>query len=235
MKLSFNAIQICKNKYGCGELYGIENNNFSTSRYESPEDTANVFEELTQSDLIDLQNETVQISFLGQHILNMMINPEIFFMIDNNWLSVNVRIYIKNAFYLCVVENKLITSETDSERFIIELLPGFDQVIGAFVYSLYNKDTENSEEIELYDSNYNPDLESDFRITGLSNNSELRICGNIKSNSICYQITETTNKDSAETTIAETDLSSLVNKLSGWMFNKLSEIIVLKEENHGTN
>lgn len=235
MKLSFNAIQICKNKYGRGDLYGIENNNFSTSKYESPEDTANVFEELIQSDMIDLQNETVQISALGQHILNMMIRPEIFFMIDNNWLSVNVRIYIKNAFYLCVVENKLITSETDSERFIIELLPGFDQVIGAFVYALYNKSTDNSEDIELYDSNSNPDIESDFRITGLSNNSELRMCGNIKGNTICYQITETTDEDFAETTIAETDLSSLVNKLSGWMFNKLSEIIALKEEIHGTN
>lgn len=235
MNLSYNAIQICKNKYSHGELCGITFNDSSSSKYSSPEDTADVFDELLKGEMIELNNNKVNISALGQHLLNMMINPDLFCMIDNDWLSANVRIYIKDAFYLCVLENKLITSESDSSRFIIELLPGFYHVVGAYVYALNNKNTEDSDKNSLNEFVNNPEDNPDFQITGFCCDSKLNICGNIIGNKMCYKTEETFDGKEIEPSVTESDVSTLVNSISSWMFKNLSEFIEFKENNYVTD
>ena len=235
MNLSYNAIQICKNKYGHGELCGISGNDFSFSEYSAPEDTAEVFDELLKAEMIELNNDKVNISALGQHLINMMISPDLFCMIDNDWLSVNVRIYIKDAFYLCVLENKLITSENDSARFTIELLPGFNHIVGAYVYALYDKSTEDSDKNSFNEIVNNPEENPDFQITGFCGDSKLNICGNIIGNTMCYKTEEIFGGKEIKPSVTESDVSTLVNIISGWMFKNLSVFIEFKENNYVTD
>lgn len=234
MNLSFMAIEICREKFGKGELCGFEQSKKPDIDSISEEDAVRVFDELLQSEMVTLDNDDIHISALGHHIMNMMIEPEVLIMLENLCLHLQINIYIRNAYYLCVVEEKHTEADGESGRLSVDLLPGFKQVIGAFVYALYREDKMESQE--------NFDIkrpEHDIRIIGRAwdkdrrISSEMTVYGNYHNNSIRCHLVEEMDGMEHKVEDVEYEVSVLVNRLTSWMFDKVSVIVAREEDTYG--
>ena len=257
MKLSLNAIEICKNKFGKGELRGFDLSGGADKNEMSRSAAYAVFDELDEAGMLVMADGELHISALGQHILNMMLTPELFLVLDSGLKEVCVRVYIRDAYYLCVLENKAITSDTNAERFTLELVPGFEQVVGAFVYALYKKDSGSSAEHSAEESRSSaqddgsnaedgnnsaqdsaaPEEEAEtpepqtaeFRITGTDGKVSLDISGTTDGKAYRFCMSD------ADNNITECDVCAMVNTVTEWMFDRLSVMLADKEKNDGTD
>ena len=108
MKLSLRTIELCRMKFGKGIFKGFELNPVYNISSLSEEDVQKDFDILLNNEILEV-NDRVQIIALGQHIFNMMVAPEQFIYIDNEIKKIHTRVYLKIAFYLCVIEDKKIS------------------------------------------------------------------------------------------------------------------------------
>lgn len=223
MQLSLKTIELCRRKLGEKILCGFEQYTDLVKQEISVEDGEKAFNELVENELINLSEENIRLNALGQHILNMMANPDQFIMIENMSSNIIVRIYIRNVYYLSVVERVGAQTDDDESKISVNLLPTFNQVVGAFAFSL---SLENEAGISNNDRGY------DFHITGKAWDedrnviSDYSINGNYENENIRYQ-TVTDNKPGTET---ESDVSTLINYLTTWMFDRISETKAFKGE-----
>lgn len=224
MRLSLRAIELCRIKFGKGVFVGFESIDESILSGISEVDARRDFDELTQNGIIDFIDDDIHISALGQHIFNMMLEPEQYIMLDNTADNICARIYIRNTYYLCVLEDKKVKSNDVYDRYIFELLPRLDLLVGSFAYVLHR----NKKHMSVADGNRQ--VEQDIRIVGKAWNkdrkiiSEIMICGKYHMDAIQYQMVE--QIDGVETKVKEleSETSELVNKLTKWMFEKISAI-----------
>ena len=219
MELSFSTLAMCADKYGKGTLYGFDGADVGTV---SESNAKRAYDELVRSEMIDVSGDSVYINAFGQHILNMMIEPEIFIMLDNDFLGINVRVYVRNAYYLCAVEKK----DGSAENLVMELLPNLKDVVSSFVYALYRESAEvasNAQEsgsirivAKAWDEHRNP-------------TSDMETYAEYCHENIRYHSVETLGDQAKETDESECEVSSLVNRLTKWMFDRISEVITGKE------
>lgn len=217
MRLSLKAIELCRTKLGKGAFCGFEQKEDAVSDTLSQEELSRDFDELTQNGIIDITDGNIHFSALGQHIFNMMLLPEQYIMLYNAADNKCVRIYIRNTYYLCVIEEK-------NEKLIFKLLPKLDLVVGAFVHALHRKDNHVPFE---KDNNH---IGKDLLITGKAWNKErneisiITIQGNYENGAIHYQMVEEAGGVVSTAGNFETETSELVNMLTKWMFDKISAI-----------
>lgn len=199
MNLSQRAIALCRMKYGKGELLGFENVNYDILNNLTEEDEEAVIRELAEAELLESTDEIIHLGALAHHMLNMMIEPEQLIRIDNDKDDVAVSVYIRNTFYLCVIDNKKLTHTGDPQKYTIELLPRVDLIVGAFTYAL-GKDNEN-------------DPKSDCR--------GLKIAGTAwdKDRNITAEISLTGEEDDFS------DISSVINTITMWMLDNLAAAV----------
>ncbi len=222
MRLSLKAIELCRTKFGKGEFCGFEQNEESVIDPMLQEVTSRDFDELTQNGIIDITDDNIHISALGQHIFYMMLEPEQYIMLDNEADNKRVRIYIRNTYYLCVIEDKKVKSKDEYNRYIFKLLPKLDLVVGAFVHALHRKDNYASLK------NDNDNIKQDISIIGKAWNTErneisqITIQGNYENGAIHYQMIEEIEGVESKPKNFETETSELVNMLTKWTFDKIS-------------
>ena len=210
MKLSVTAMELCADKFGKGKLYGFDHK--SSAETITQEEAAHIYDELVQSEMIVISEEGVHISALGQHILHMMITPEQYIMLENKVLDLNMKLYFKDAYYLCLLENK-----AGSGKFTVDLLPGLKEVVSAFVFALYREDqspAEQKDDIHVTARAWNKD-----RISV----SEMEIHGSYLDGNIRYSLNEISKTSSEETNGLMCPVSEFVNNLTKWLFARLSE------------
>ncbi len=224
MELSVNTIEILNARYGKGKLFGFENNTGSAETL-SKEEAERIYDELAGNELIDLSEEGVHISALGHHILDMMISPEQFIVIDNKALQLDMKLYFRNTYYLSVLENKVRPG-----RLTVDLLPGLKEVVSAFVFAVYrDKDAAKKTEDEHRD-------DFDIRAAAGSWNSgrvltnAIDIKGNYTDNGIRYILTEKNATDRGESEESECRVSEFVNTLTEWLFARLKETMAEREK-----
>lgn len=147
MKLSGNALQLCNMKFGKGVFYGFEKINVFEAGILSEKEAREVFDELLENGLIDLSTEDVHISALGQHICNMLCEPEQYIYLENKNNRKSVKIYIRNTYYLSIIED---LDSGEKRKYQMELLPRLELVTSAFVYALYQKEnTKDKADIKV--------------------------------------------------------------------------------------
>lgn len=219
MRLSLRALELCRIKLNKGIFCGFQEVNTSILDGISEESARRDFDELTRNGVISLSDGNVHISPLGQHIFHMMLEPEQYIMVNYIGNCVCVRIYIRDAYYLCVMEDKAVTSEDDYSRYTLELLPKLELVVGSFVYALERDETRT-----LAQANDSRSAESGICIIGKAWNqnremsSKLTIFGDYHGKNIRYQAAESLDE-------IECEPSELINKLTGWMFENISATI----------
>lgn len=219
MRLSLRALELCRTKLNKGVFCGFQEVDTSILDGISEESSRRDFDELTRNGVISLSDGNVLISPLGQHIFHMMLEPEQYIMVDYMGNCECVRIYIRDAYYLCVMEDKSVTSEDDYSRYTLELLPRLELVVGSFVYAL-----QQDEMRTLTQTNDSRPTDPGIRIIGKAWNqnkevsSKLTIFGNYKGKNIRYQSTEGLDE-------IECEPSELINKLTGWMLENISATI----------
>ena len=210
MELSVKTIEILTAKYGKGQLCGFENSTAPETFSEGEAEQA--YDELTGNELIDLSEEGAHISALGHHILNMMREPEQFIRIDNDALQLDMKLYFRDAYYLCVLENK-----KEPGRLTVDLLPGLKQVVSAFVYALY-ADKEQAAGLD----------EGSVRVTCQSWDSsrtpaaEMKTDGVYHNGKILYR-SEAVSEGRKESGKTESTVPDFVNGLTEWLFARFRE------------
>lgn len=221
MRLSLRAIELCRMKLGKGAFCGFQEMDESILDGISEESAKRDFDELIQNGVISLFEDNVHISPLGQHIFHMMLKPEQYIMVNYAASSACVRIYIRDAYYLCVLEDKTVILEDEYSRYTLELLPRLELVIGSFAYALQRDERYAS--MEAHDGQQ---ANSDLLIVGKAWNqdremiSELTICGDCHEGNIrCQAADKAGGSDEFEC-----EQSELINRLTGWVFENISEI-----------
>lgn len=218
MRLSLRALKLCRAKLGKGSFHGFQEADAPILDEISEESARQDFEEMTQSGVVELSDGNVRISPLGQHIFHMLLDPDQYIMIDYEESSVRVRVYIRDVYYLCVLEDKTVQSEDGYGRFIFRLVPLLEHVIGSFAYAFQREETalEPSE-----------DADPAFQITGKAWNrgreviSELAIHGCCREEHISCRETETA-EGARE---FKCEQYELINRLTKWMLENLSVIV----------
>lgn len=216
MRLSLRALELCCTKFGKGSFYGFEQTGESALNGITEEDAAKDFDELLQNGIISVMGDDIHISALGHHIFNMMITPEQCIILDNETIGICVRIYIRNAYYLCVMENKNIESTDSYDRYIFDLLPRLDMIVGAFVYILHNTKNSEKQNVRIIGKAWDEERNVISEFT-----AEDVIC---QSGTACCNIDEESNGTKKETEKFEDEVSALINKLTMWMFGNISAI-----------
>lgn len=217
MRLSSRAIELCRTKLGKGDLCGLQEGPALDGI--SEESARQLLEELTRDGTILLSEDGVRISPLGQHIFRMMLEPEQYIMVDRTAGSARVRIYIRDAYYLCVVEDKTVTSEDDHGRYTLRLLPRLELVVGSFAYVLQHDGTHAPEEAQD-----GQQAGPDILVVGKAwdrdraSAAELTIRGDFHGEDIRCQAAE----GSGDPEEFECGPSELVNRITGWMFKNFS-------------
>lgn len=221
MRLSLRALELCRTKLNKGFFCGFQEMDESILDGISEESAKRDFDELTRNGVISLFEGNVHISPLGQHIFHMMLEPDQYIMVDYAESSVCVRIYIRDAYYLCVIADKTVISEDEYNRYTLKLLPRLELVIGSFAYALQRNETHAS--IEDRDDRQ---ASSFIQIIGKAWNqdreiiSEFTVCGDCHEGNIRYQVADTTEGLDE----LECEPSELINKLTGWMFENISAV-----------
>ena len=142
MNLSWRALTLCGQRTGIGALRGVEGMPEAALEDLTPEEAEEVFDGLTDSEMMDFSGEEPRVSDLGYHLLHMMNTPEIYVRLEREDGDRRVRFYERNTYYLCVIEDLQETSVDSYERFRLELLPKLELVVGAFVYALQSGEGE---------------------------------------------------------------------------------------------
>ena len=229
MKLSLRAIELCRRKWGKGLFYGFENIDKSILESVSKEKVREDFDVLTQNGIIDFCDGEIHISALGHHIFNMMHEPEQYITLSNEVNGICVRVYIRDAYYLCVIADKTIKEDDEDGRYIIKLLPKLDFVIGSFVHALYCEEKRTLERGDM-----RKETKQDIQIEGKSWNkngeviSEIMILGNYQLDGVYWKSIEKFEGYEYKKEEFEGEISQLVNEVTKWLFQKIS--IVNKKE-----
>ncbi len=194
MKLSKRAIALCRMKYGKGELTGFEDidNSILDDLTESEEES--VIKELAEANFLASTEGNIHLGPLAHHLLNMMIMPEQHIRIDNDSDGIAVSIYIRNTYYLCVIEDKKNENAGDPAKYTLDLLPVLDLIVGAFAYAVgSNKDSDIGKSIKMEGRAWDKDR------------------------SIISEISLPDGKNE------HSDISSTINTLTMWMLHNLAE------------
>lgn len=241
MELSLEAIDIISKKYGKGPLYGFNESIEGITDDLEVETTQRIYHELLENELVTMLEGAIHISALGHHILNMMIFPEIFVMLENRIQKVNIKIYFKNAYYLCILERNNVTNPATERKIRIELLPGIKEVVSAFAYALYqNPETEpKKNKQERYINNVQ---ESDYDIFVKENawditrntTSDIVMYGIYENDDIHYRATEYLEDENTSTYESQCAVSEFINNLTLWVFDRLSEVMKEEEGQYGS-
>ena len=214
MNLSQRAIALCTIKYGKGELTGFENIDENILNNLTEEEEERVIKELAEAEFLESTEDVIHLGALAHHLLNMMIDPELYIRIDNDLNGAAVTVYIRNAYYLCVIEDKNITRADDSAKYTIDLLPRLDLVVGAFTYALGS----TGDDLE------GKDINDCLKITGTAWDKERTM------------VSELILPDSNS---AENDISNLINTATMWMLENIAATVqeaeIYIEENTDTD
>lgn len=220
MRLSLRALELCRVKFGKGYFCGFEQPDETLLDGLTEESVRQDFEELSQNEMLAFTDGGVHISALGQHILNMMLSPEQYIMLDNEAVGLRVRFYFRNTYYLCVIEDKSVTSDDSYERYTLQLLPRLEQVIGSFVYALLpNRTLEQREDEITGQAVWGVCRAWDKERTLVA---ERTIWGNWHGENIQYEVVESVNGVEGQPQTADSDVSEFTNQLTRWLFLQLS-------------
>ncbi|MBR3200962.1 MAG: hypothetical protein IKG17_06465 [Mogibacterium sp.] len=194
MNLSQRAIALCRMKYGKGELIGFEDIDNDILNDLTEDEEESVIRELAEAEFLESTDGNIHLGALAHHLLNMMIEPEQQIRIDNELNSAGLTVYIRNAYYLCVIDDKNITKADDPGKYTIELLPRLDLVVGAFTYALGSITPEH-------------DINKCLKISGRAWDKDRSL------------ISEISLPDGAED---QPDVSSLINTATIWMLENIA-------------
>ena len=229
MRISVATLEFCRKKYGKGALCGFEDADDGATESKSENDIELLYDELKGNEMLAFSEDTVHLSTLGQHILNMMLNPDLFILVDNRVLKTVIRIYIRNAYYLCVLENADLANDS---KIIIELLPSLKEVVSSFAYALYCDDDIEPETDGAHPQQEDCDIHviAKARDTGNGPVSELSVWGNYCKDDVCYRIRAMSNSSEADIRENRCGVSEFINLLTEWMFGELSQIMTREEQ-----
>lgn len=225
MKLSLKAIELCRMKYDKGIFCGFEWVDNSILCNISEAESRLYFDELLQNKIIDFSDDNMHISALGQHIFNMMLKPEQYIILDNIVEGKCVRIYIRNAYYLCIIEDRTLKSDDGYNSYTFKLLPRFEFVVGSFVYALHHNEKNLSVRI-----NDDKQAEQDIKIVGRAWNknreflSEISMYANYYEENIHCQMVKEVEGLERKLDEFENETSELINKLTIWVLKQISTI-----------
>lgn len=150
----------------------------------------------------------------------MMLTPEQYIMLNNEIDDICVRVYIRNTYYLCVIEDKKIKSDIEYDRFKLKLLPRLDLVVGSFVYALHRH--------EVIESVERDDGKHEIYIIGKAWDkarkiiSEITIEGKYQNQDISYKMIEQTKGFARKTEESKSDESEFINKITKWLFEEIA-------------
>ena len=240
MELSLGAIAICSRKYGKGPLCGFGTNIEGDVDTITAEAMQRIYDELVANELIVLSEEEVHVSALGQHILNMMISPELFVMLENRIRKVNLKIYIRNAYYLCILEQGNDTDPAAESKIRLELLPGLKEVVSAFAYALY-REPESIADRNRQAPAVNTEQKSGCDISVAEKAwdknrllfSEAVMYGVYDGEEIHYEAAEDMRGRKTKTAGLKCTVSEFVNSITRWVFDRLSENMREEDGNYG--
>lgn len=213
MKLSLSTIALCRMKYGKGLFYGFEQLKENIFDELSEVEMRKDFEQLTKEGMIGLYSDDIHITALGQHIFNMMLEPEQYILLKNEINEICIRMYIRNVYYLCVIQDSKLKKE---EEYILKLLPRLELVSGSFTYVLYPNEKENvipdkfdSENIVILRKTWDKNRKI---------SSEIKILGRYCKEGIFYRIMK-----NGEESVKKSEISDLINVLVKWTFKPIQE------------
>lgn len=213
MKISESSLGVCCKRRGIDKLFGFEDILSAASNDLTEEKTVKMFSELMDNKLIDMENEVIRVNALGQHVLNMMSDPDVFVVLENRTSQRKIRVYLRKTYYLCVMEEE---GETGEKKLQIDYLPNLKLVVGAFAHAL-KPGTEPDEEKTTWDIQVNG--------MGLDKEgapiSEFTIYGDYEDALVAYQMQKTGDSDEQEE--GKKELSDVINMVTTWMFDMISK------------
>lgn len=219
LRLSFKTIALCRRKYGKGEFYGFEDVEESILDNLSEEELSQDVDELMRNEMIAGSGDDINFSPLARYIFRMMTEPEQFIMLRNEANGKCVKIYILDAYYFGVVEDKAKNEELGDDRCTLVLLPLLDNIIQSFSYALYLE-----EDGAIGGGRENPD----FHVIGKSWNkdrkliSDLAIRGNYLPGKVRYEMLEHVAAPTGQAEEFESDTRGLINRITAWMFEQIA-------------
>lgn len=225
MKLSYKALRTLFDKYGEGNPIGFEVLKDNVTLKAKEEDSESLVNELIQSESIISEDGKILITTLGQHILNMMIAPEIFVSIKNNKFNKHLRFYVKDAYYLCVVDNELQKGLND-RVLKLEPVPTLKEMVSAFAYTLAYEAGENEEDKEKNDIRI---LARAWGDNGEISN-EYRINGQYDQENVNFDLVKQSHGDATIESIENCGMADFINMLTKWVLDNLSEMIEREDE-----
>lgn len=225
MKLSYKALRTLSDKYGDGNLIGFEILKDNAALKAKKEDSESLFNELIKSESIISEDGKILITTLGQHILNMMIAPEIFVSIKNNKFNKHLRFYVKDAYYLCVVDNELQKGLND-RVLKLEPVPTLKEMVSAFAYTLAYEAGENEEDKEKNDIRI---LARAWGDNGEISN-EYRINGQYDQENVNFDLVKQSHGDATIESMENCGMADFINMLTKWVLDNLSEMIEREDE-----
>ena len=199
MRLSLDAIKLCERKFGKGDFVGFEHGETPDTSQLSEADGVRVFEELAQACFIEYETD-MHINALGQHIFSMMYEPDQYFYLENKRNGRRLRIYLRNAYYLCILEENGIEETQTMYRF--KLLPTLELVVSAFAYGL----RESTEQKDGVEQSKPGDWKKEILLDGKAWNRG--------------EQTEELHLADLE---AYTDCTDLINAVTTWMFRNMAD------------
>jgi hypothetical protein len=225
MKLSYKALRTLSDKYGDGNLIGFEILKDNAALKAKKEDSESLFNELIQSESIISENDKIQISALGQHVLDMMIDPEILVSIKNNRLNKHLRFYVKDAYYLCVLDDEL-QKDLNDRVLRLEPVPTLREMVSAFAYTLAYEAGDNEEDCG------NNDICILARAWGNDGeiSNEYSIDGQYNHKNVNYDLVKQSNGDATIERMENCGIADFINMLTRWVLDNLSEMIEREDE-----
>lgn len=229
MKLSLRELEICKNRCGKDKLQGFEEVDDNTPDLDSisNEELEKDVRELLRNELMEASADSIVMSALGWHVMNLMEKPEQFIMIENNVSGLCERLYISNTYYLYLAENRKIEAKDSNDRFILEYLPDLKMVVGSFVSSI------RIPQKDLNEISYEG-AKTAISITGRSwnDNGEEDPGIDITADYAGDECMEYDVLD-PHTGVSEkkkSHMSEMINFITKWLFERLSETMQRKEK-----
>ena len=221
MRLSWKTLELCKVKFGKGNFYGFEKIADDIVDNISEEELGQAFSELTENEFLNQENAHIHFSALGQHIFNMMLEPEQYIMVENKVDDMRARLYIRDTYYLCVMNDASLSPDGKTESYIIELLPYLDLVVGSFVHTLNHseggmpaRESEDVSDICIVGKSWDKNREEVSQIT---------VAGNYCEEGICCQISEWNQDKKVVQRDVVGENCELINWLTSWLFKQISE------------
>ena len=143
MRFTTKTLKLCEAKYAKGKFTGFENEDFTDEEL-NPEEIGEEMQFLIDDGIVDVDNDT-HISPLGQHVFHMMTEPDQYIYIDNKAKEVSLRMYIRDTYYLSVLEDQKEKTENGDSRYLFKLLPTLDMVVGGFAYAIRSGESDEKE------------------------------------------------------------------------------------------